>query len=220
MEGDSLYILRNSSTLIQFLAAIIASFYFYKYRGSFLKYFLWFLWITVFVEVLAYTIKKFNLVNSNALVYNIYCIIAFLFLFQLYIKAINDQNKKRILRIASISYIIVLIVAGFFENYLVEPQTISYVFAELVLILGIGLYLVEILKSEKALYANKSLLFWISLGLLLFSVGTIPFTIVMSYYIIDGIGIHRAFAINFILIIIQNICFIIGFIRADKNQVV
>jgi len=216
MENESLHILRNFSTIMQFLAAIIGSFYFYKYRDSFLKYFPLFLWVTFLVEISAYLVRKLDITNNNAIIYNIYCVLAFLYLFNLYKTSINDKNKKNTLKVFSILYIIILIISGFYENYLTEPQTISYVFAEITLILGISFYLIEILKSEKALYANKSLLFWISLGLLLFSVGTIPFTIAMSYYLIEH-GFNNMFAINYILIIVQNLCFIIGFIRIEKK---
>jgi len=200
MDNESLHVLRNFSTVMQFLAAITGSFYFYKYRDSFLKYFLLFLWVTFLVEISAHLVRRFDIIDSNVIIYNIYCVASFLYLFSLYTITINDKRKKSVLKIASILYILVLIVAGFYENYLTELQTISYIFAELVLILGIGFYLVEILKSEKALFANKSLLFWISLGFLLFSAGTIPFTMVTSYYVIEGSGFHRAFAINYILI--------------------
>lgn len=220
MGNESLIILRDFSTLVQFVAALIASLFFYKYRNSFLKYFLVYLWITFIFEITAFLLRKYDIVNNNSAIYNVYSVLSFFYLFSIFIKAIHDQQKKNILKAACLLYFIILVAAGFYENYLLEPQIISYVFAELILILGIGFYLVEILKSEKALYANKTLLFWISLGLLLFSVGTIPFTIVMSYYTLLEASIHRVFAINFILIIIQNICFIIGFIKADKNQIV
>lgn len=212
MENESLLFLKYLSTFMQFATAVVASFYFYKFRGSFLKYFLAFLWITFFTEL-----TGFLLVN-NHLLYNVYTVLAFLYLFFMYAKAINDSTKKNILRIASLLYIVVLIIAGFYENYLTELQTISYIFGQIVLILGIGFYLTEILKSEKALYANRNLLFWISLGLFLFGAGIIPFSIVISYYL-EKTGYPNVFGITFILIIIQNLCFIIGFVRADKNQI-
>ena len=116
-----------------------------------------------------------------------------------------------------ITYLVSFFINGFFENYLYEFQSIPYIIAALFTIITILLYFREILNSEKVLYTNKNLLFWIGIGLLLYFVGNIPFRILRNYYeyLTDATIL---FLINFTLTIVMNTCFIIGFIWSDKKQ--
>jgi len=114
-------------------------------------------------------------------------------------------------------YLISLIINGFYEDYLIQFQTVPYIVAAGFMIITITLYFTELLNSVKVLNTYKNLLFWISIGLLIFFVGNIPFRIVRNYYA-DQTDITILFLINITLTIIMNLCFIIGFIWSDKKQ--
>ena len=98
-----------------------------------------------------------------------------------------------------------------------EYQRLPYIAAAIFLIVTIFLFFMELLHSEKVLNAKRNLLFWISVGLLIYYVGNLPFRILRNYYI------HLAnatvlFLVNFVLTVIMNTCFIIGFIWSDRKQ--
>jgi hypothetical protein len=218
MDIESLYFLRNFSTLfLELVTAIIATLYYSKYSNSILKYFLIYLWITVMFEYLGYfLVDYFHLIKNNSWLFNLYSLLNFTYLFFLYWKVIKNKKKKQVIKYSYFTYILALIISAFFENYLIQLQTIPYIVGSSLLILAIIFYFIEILASEKVLYVRKNLLFWISVGLLLFHVGGIPFTISFNYYV-DAGGFNTLFSINYVLIIILNLCYIIGFIWSSKK---
>ncbi|WP_165605831.1 hypothetical protein [Flavivirga aquatica] len=83
--------------------------------------------------------------------------------------------------------------------------------------MAIAFYFTEILNTNKVLYVDKNLLFWISIGLLLYHIGKIPTRIMRNYY--EEIpNFENIFIAESILSIIMNICFIIGFICSEKDK--
>lgn len=219
MNNDALILfLRDFCSLfIELVTAIIGTAYFYKYRKSILKHFLIYLWFIVFIEYAAYIMREYFEVTNNSWWFNFFYVVNFTYLLYLYKSVVRNPIKKKTIRYAIAIYIATFVINGFFENYLVEHQTIPFVVGSCLLILAIILYFAEILGSEKVLYAKKNLLFWISIGLLLFYVGYIPLRITINYY--AGIGkLNPLYSILYILIIVSNICFMTGFIWGDKKQ--
>ncbi|MFC5048776.1 hypothetical protein [Aquimarina hainanensis] len=216
LSKEFLISLLNIGTFIQFVSAIFSSFYFYKYKNSILKFFSFLLWYTFLNELLGIFIADF-ISRFNALIYNIYHIINFLFLFIIYKKTIKNIKLKQYIKYFLLIYLIAFFINGFYENYLIEFQTIPHIIGASLMLITIGFYFVELLNSEKVLNINRYLLFWISVGLLIFFVGNIPFRVVRNYYA-DLPGISILFLINIVLTIIMNICFIIGFICSSKKQ--
>jgi len=201
---------------VEIIAAIFATIYYYKYKNTvFLRYFIYLLWYIVINELIGYYIRSLDL--KNAIIHNIYNVINFtylLFLYRYYLK--NKKNKKTVLFFAII-YVLVFVVNGFFENYLIKHQRLPYILAALFLVITILLYFFEILNSEKVLHAKRNLLIWISFGLLIYFVGNLPFRILRNYYLeLTDATIH--FLVMFTLTVITNFCFIIGFIWSDKKQ--
>jgi hypothetical protein len=87
------------------------------------------------------------------------------------------------------------------------------------LIVTIGLFLVEILNTEKVLYFKRYLMFWISVGLFVFYTGIIPF--VLSLNLLPALLSSDSLAINFFTLnVVMYTCFTIGFIlsRPYSNE--
>ncbi|GAA4273886.1 hypothetical protein U6A24_01900 [Aquimarina gracilis] len=217
MDQETLIILRNFSTIIELVSAILGTIFYSKYKNSVLKFFLFYLWFIVLLEISGYIIVEYRLVENNAWLFNLFYLISFTFLFYLYSAIVKNKKKKRIIQFSSILYLLIFVINGFFENYLTSSQTIPFIVASALLIVAIIFYFVGILSTEKVLHAKKNLLFWISIGFLLFYAGSIPFRIALNYYANIG-GFNELFSINYLLIIVLNICFIIGFIWSDKKQ--
>ena len=216
VKRELLITIVNFGIFIELITAVIASIYFYKYKNTFLKYFCFLLWYAVLNDISGVLIRDY-ISRYNAIIYNIYYCINFTYLFALYRHYIKNDKYKKLLLLFILFYYIILIINGFFENYIIEFLSLPYIAAATFIIISISIYFVEILNTEKVLYVKKNLLFWISVGLLLFYIGNIPFRILRNYYeyLTDATVL---ILLNVILATIMNSCFIIGFIWSDKKQ--
>lgn len=218
MSDNNLILLRDFSTLfMELLSAIVALVYYKKYKDSILKYFLYYLWIVVLVEYAAYILREWFDVVNNAYLFNLFFFLSFLFFSFLYHQIIQNKKRKLVVKLCVSFYVVIFIVSGFYENYITDFQSIPFIIASCLFLIFMALYLTELLNSKKVLYIRNNLFFWINLGLLIFYVGSIPFRIAIQYYANIG-GFPFLFAINYILIIILNMCYIIGFVWSDKKQ--
>jgi hypothetical protein len=207
---------KDLTLYVEIIAAIIGSIYFYKYKNSYLKYFLVFLWYIVFNEIYGKYIADV-LDGNNFGLYNIYMVINLLFLLSIYWNKLKKSSNKKLIVLFAISFITVCIVNYPFQDYTIDFAALPFIVGSSLLIFAIILYFIEILNSEKVLYTTRDLLFWISFGILLFNVGAIPCIVARTYY-------FETFHLNFgflntlylSLIFILNICYIIGFICSHK----
>lgn len=211
-------LLRSFTLYIEIITAIIASIYYSKYKNTYLKYFLILLWYIVTNEILGFYIREV-LNKNNAIIYNIYYVINFTFLLSIYWHFIKKNIYKRIILSFIVMYWSSCIINRFYENWFDMPQIIPYIIASMFLIISILLYFVEIIKSEQILHINRSILFWISIGLLLFHIGYIPYKVVQKYHdYISIINLENLRSLFYSLILILNICYIIGFTWGHKIQ--
>ena len=75
------------------------------------------------------------------------------------------------------------------------------------------MYFSELLQSDKILNINKSIYFWISLGVLLFNIGFIPVNIFAEFISFNGVFNIVAIFLN----VLMAGCFITGFIVSKKE---
>lgn len=161
MNYDNLIVFfRDFSTLIiELVTAIIGSIYFYKYKNSILKYFLFYLWFIVFIEYSAFSMREYLDIPNNKGLINSFYVIHFIYLFFTYWHVLHSKKRKLLISYFAIIYSIVCIINAFFEDFLTRSQTISFIVGSSFLILAIILYFIEILKSEKVLYVKKKFTF-------------------------------------------------------------
>lgn len=207
---------KDFTLYIEVITAVIGSIYFYKYKNSYLKYFLVFLWYIVANEIYGKYLADV-LGGNNFSLYNIYMVINLLFLLSIYWNKLKKSSNKKLIILFAISFITVFIINNFYKDYTNDFASLPFIVGSSLLIFAIILYFIEILNSEKILHITKDLLFWISFGILLFNVGAIPCIVARTYY-------YETFHTNFgflntlylSLIFILNICYIIGFICSHK----
>ena len=218
INNEILNLLLKIGVGIEIITAVIGTFYYYKYKEvRVLNLFVYLLWYVVFNELIGYCIREYTERAENALFHNIYNVINFTYLLILYRYNLSIIKYRKILSFFIISYLVAFIINGFFENYLSDFQRLPYILAALYLVISIFFYFQDILNSNRVLNARKSLLFWISVGLLIYFVGILPFRIMRNYYSeLTDFTIY--FLVIFSLTVIMNICFIIGFIWSDKKQ--
>lgn len=216
LTNEFLTILIKICIGFEILTAIVGTIYYRKYKNTpILKYFIYLLWYISINELIGLYIRLDN--GVNAILYNIYHVINFTFYFLLYWYYLNNIKNKKLVFTLSITFIISFIINGFYENYLIEHQRFPYIIASFFIVITIVLYFFEILNSEKVLHTKRNLLFWISVGLLVYFVGNLPFRILRNYYA-ELSDATVSFLIKFTLTILMNMCFIIGFVWSDKKQ--
>lgn len=207
----------KSLTYIELASAIVGSIFFYKYKHTFLKYFLLILWYTIINEVISYFLHENYMLRNNSLLYNIYHLVNFTFLLLLFKRYIKSSTYKKWISLFIMLYVFSLFLNLIWQNYLTEIQTLPFILGAVFIIISITFYFLEILRTNKVLYVSKNLLFWISIGLLLYFVGKIPTRIIRNYW--EDISYYKdIFIAEYILSIVMNICFIIGFICSKKDK--
>lgn len=207
---------REAIVYFQIVPAILGSYFYYKYKKSFLKYFLILLWYTVFNDFFGQYYQN-HIDNNNSILYNIYQVVQVSFLLILYKNSVFKLSSKKKLSVFLLIYYIAFIINCFFDSFKTNYFVTTYLIGAVFIIIGIILYFLEILNSDKIIYINKILLFWISIALLVYFVPSIPFYVVRKYYI-NSPTIPYIYYLNFFLIFLLNVFYITGFIWSGKEQ--
>lgn len=217
IENIPLADLKDFFTYFQIVTAIAGSMCYYKYKDTYLKYFLFLLWYIVLND-LAAKLYSINISIYNVFFYNIFQIVSFTFYLLLFKNVVKSLKNKKIISILLAfyysSYLInLLFIDDFFKDYFSN----TYVIGAALIITSILIFLYEILKSDIILHINKMMVFWISIGLLLMYLPNIPFNVIRNYYQ-DSPTIPYIYAVNFLLVFVFNIIIISGFIWSSKEQ--
>ena len=218
-------LIRDFVVYSELISAIVGTIYLYKYKNTYLKYFLlllWFITITEFIGGYIVENKILVYIDENGLVYNkwlsnIRRFVTFMILYYIYFKLLKTEVFKKWIKIFAIIFSIIYVLNWIFlQNFIKESPEIPQVIGSIFLVISILFYFIELLKSEKIMVFHRLLLFWISVGLLLFYTGTIPFMLKWNGYMIIP-GVHKLFLIVYILAIIMYLTFTFGFIWSKKE---
>ncbi len=216
------------------LAAIIGSVYSFKYhkeRGS--RYLIYFLWLTVFVEVffgwLPYFIQeneffhylRGTILERNSWIYNIEVIIKFLFYSYFFLSYIKNKKMRKTLNYGMIFFFITTIINLIFSNIFFETiSSYTYITGSILLMISIVFYFMEIMNTDEILYFKKTLPFYIAVGALLFHLSMTPLFIYSRYYSNsrspEYVSIYR------LILTLANVfmysCYSIGFLVCFKSN--
>lgn len=199
---------------LEIVVGIVARIYYYKYQNSFLKYFAIFIWYAIINEFIGMFYSHY-IERNNTILYNIYRIIEFSFYLLLYKNSIKNVNYKRIIMASLFIYYISVVVNCFFEDFVYTYFVKTYIVGALFMVLAIALYFTEILKSDKIIHINKSLLFWFSVALLINYLPNIPFKVITKYYV-NSPTIPYIYLASYSITFITFILIIYGFICSNK----
>ena len=202
---------------LELLAAFVATFTFYKYKSSAVKFILPYLWYTFLNEKIArYYYDHINHTNNN-IFYNIYDVITAAFIYYVYSKSIKKSTHKKGIQFLFFTYLISVIINSFYFSFINITLEIPSFFSVVLIVSCVCLYLFEILNSDKIIIINKLIMFWLSMGLLLYYLPIIPFQLVSKYYR-DSSSISNIFYINVFIASLFYLILITGFICSGKNQ--
>lgn len=199
------------------------------------KYLVYFLWLTVFVEVVgAYApiayfsdYKIFSVVHGTSLEnnfwwYNMYTALGFSFYVLYFTSFLKNRYLKSIFQISVIAFLIssifVFIFSGtFYEGY--SPYlTIA---GTLLLFFSVVFFYFELLRSDMLLQLKQFLPFYISVGVLAFNLCVTPIELFIQYFNLEG-GNELFVKLRSNVLLYANIfmysTFILGFIVCSRKK--
>lgn len=178
-----------------------------------LKLFLIFLLYSLLTEAAgtyyAYTYKKSAIGFTNT-----WNIINFLFYSSFFHSLIINKIKKRVIKLFIFIYLFTTIIYVLrYQDFFYASFVFTKIVGNIFLTLTVLMFFYEILQSNKIFNLNHYIFFWISLGVLIYSLGFIPVFIIAEY--ISFLGVYRYVAYGLNLIVAA--CFITGFIVSKKE---
>lgn len=216
-------ILKNSILYFYGASIIFALLSYSNYFSTSLKYLPILLVYTFLNELLGLLIRNnpdFNPIISglyasyNRVFYNVYIFIFMLYFFYIYWDFMKKESSKKVILVLSISYVFVVFITMLFQNYMIEFQLYPTLYGSLILTFCSVLYLAKQPKILRVKFAKESLVFWISIGLLVFTLTIIP---IVCYYYFSDLENKKLYStlrrLQLILINIMYSSFIYGFIQ-------
>lgn len=196
--------------------AVLFAFLFLKnYSDKILRYYPYLLLLTFLIELCAgYSLFPTN----NSFAYNILAILTFNFYLVLFRSRLAKSAAKLtiivLMAIVNLSYLAEFVSMGTFH----KTPLYAYSIGGVAMIILAGMYFYQKLELDKTISIKEDLLTWISTGLLLFHVGYLPIKLTRIYFeMTDDIMYYLRF-LHYILALIMNLCFILGFRWARKNS--
>lgn len=201
---------------VEGLTFLVSLYYLPFYKKTFLRFFPVFLFIVFMVEITGRFILYPN--YSPQWLYNFLNLLNFLFFYGVFYHYVSKANYLKLILYSVGIFMVSVLVNSLYKNFFKEAQLLSYIVGACLLIFCIILYYIEILNSPKILNVTRELLFWISVGLLLFYVGYIPIKVTRTFFISEYNVYPTLQRVHFALVIIMNVCFIIGLKWTKKNS--
>ena len=205
---------------IYFATLVISILRYGKYFDSKLKYLPVLLMYIFLTELLGLIINIdpnknpfFNdlYARYNFIIFIVYDLMFFGYFFYLFWHYCTHKKNKQFILFGTIAYILAFIVNALATNIIIDPQLYSYNIGVIILVISIILFLKE---NKNTPFFTKNVLFWISVGLLIFHIGFIPINILYSYSTIETVKMNYILPkIHLALVFITYGCFIYGLLR-------
>lgn len=182
---------------MELLAALAGSFYLLRNDVSKVsRSFVFFLWVTVFIEIVGayspiayfsdydyFSFVKDSLIEDNAWLYNCYSVLFYSFLTYFFLANLTNNTWKYYLKFALMVFILSSILNLIFSGIFFKSDALFTIFAgTFLLILSIILFYFELFQSEIILKLTNFLPFYISIGVLVYTLCTVPVDIFSKYF--------------------------------------
>lgn len=173
---------------LYFFTWLLSVFRYKRFFDTPLKYLPMLIMYTFFTELLGYFIKfsnEFQFFSDyrytwhNVIIFNIYQLVFFLFFFEVYRKMLQKKSTKKLVSYFSILCVIIYLVNAIAYNPLHNQMTYAHIIGSLMMIYILIQYFFEKTREENPHLLKFNLLFWMSIGLLIFYT-SFPLILVLS----------------------------------------
>lgn len=192
---------------IETASLLTALFYFKKYKSKFYIFFILYLFFAIIADV----VGGYYSGTNNYWVFDIYTFFEFGSLFGIYYFLIENKKTRIIMSLISIVFYSILFI-GIKYSILLRNAPVYMPFF---IVSFIFLYLKQLLNSNQITNYKKILPFWLSVALLIFYLGGLPFFTLL--YIGNLYG-RILFSIVFFILLIMHIIFILSLIWSKPIQ--
>lgn len=217
------------------MAALAGTYFLYKVpgTGNMTRLFVYFLWFTLFIEVLglypAYAYitnyRRLSFIQNtgferNYWLYNLFNILGIIVFVLFFSRQLENTKLSRLFRVLlsvfAVTALINLAVSDvFFQAY----AAFTSIVGTCILLLVIISYYIEMMSSDKILNFYKRLGFYVSIGVLFWHLVVTPLFIYSRYFTMespDFVSLHS------LILLIANIfmytCFTIGFVVCSREN--
>ena len=200
--------------LIYFLTIVVGLIYYSKYKQrKALRFFLGFLIYSFFTEVIGNYCGRILGFNTFY-IYNTWHLMNHLFYMFFFMHLMKETFKSNFIKWLLVIYImIVAIDVIFVEKFITEGLINIMIIGSLFVVISVMLFFIDLINRDEILEIHKTLVFWISIGVLLFNIGLIPIIIIAEFIAYRGVFSYIILTLN----IIMSLCFITGFIVSKKE---
>ena len=187
-----------------------------------LKYFSAYLFFMLLFEGIAYYFNHV-LKFSSLPVYNILTFFEFncllFFIREILPFKVTKKIVIGIILVFNIIYFSSNLYAIYQGDYLLKYNDLASITGSFSVTIAIFLFFKDFINSDSILNFKKSLSFWITVGLLIYYLGTIPITTLMnSMQSITKSEVHLLFNVQYILVTIMYCIFIFGALWSQKKE--
>ena len=170
--------------------------------------------ISLYEDYSFISLKKYR--EYNVIIYNIYRYIFFSYFFFVYWSVCLKKESKNIIKYLGFTFFGICFINIFLQDLLMETQLYTQVSGNIFLIVIILVYLKELLPRSTPYPHTNNLLFWVSLGLLVFYVSYLPLTFIRlssNYFNFNPMDIRR---VHILIVLLMYTCFIIGLLKIKR----
>lgn len=218
----------NNYFLLLYLLAFISSLAKYRlYYDTILKYLPIVIAYTLLSETLGLMVRDIDEIqiiykqeyyNYNTVIFNIFDIIFFLYFFYVYYHIIDKSISKKVIKYGSWMFLVTCIMNLFIQDFYLEPQNYAIIIGSIILLYAVLTYLSKIFKKEQKLPLYTNLLFWISLGILVFYT-CYPVTMYILTFYYEIYSEFNLSIFHYATIGVLYSCIIIGFILMKRLRI-
>ena len=213
--------LENIIYISLFLCVVLyAIFYFKKSFSIHLKYFLAYLFAVFSLELVSKYL--YDRKHNTLLVYHLITFLEFNFLFLFFKHIIEGKLTKKLLFMTLYIFNIIYVLSSLYYmlkgDFFIKYNSIASISGSILIAIILFYFCIDFLSSNKILNYKKALSMWITFGLLVYYLGTIPITSIIN--LMDNIPKKEVvflYNIQFGLSIFMYSCFIFGILWSQKK---
>lgn len=195
---------------LEYLTAIIAAIYYNKFASKYTALLVFLLWYICINETVSFVMTTYGF--RKGWLYFIYTFFEFNTYFLMYYSITKVASTKKIITLFALIFNLIYIAEIIKYGIYLNSSTVSLIVGSLFISIVLILYLKEFLYSDKILNYSKSFYFWVTIGALVYYLGSIPFQAIIPY-----LKNRNLYFIQYFLAISIEICIIIGFLWSKRE---
>ena len=201
--------------ILEALAFLTGMLSWQKVKESIFKYFIFYLLYIFIADIIGYLININKPIGYNELYYNYAVIpVEFNFFFWLFYKTLQPKKKKVLPIVCSGIYLTSIIIdALYFSKHHFLFNSVSYSIGNLLLLVIILIFFMQLVNSKEILSYKNNMVFWICVGLLIYYLGSLPYYGLTNTFVSKYQGIYILYnKIEHVLDCIMYLMFALSFI--------